>query len=150
MPNLAQTPDKLEVMFQGLMSEHAKLISLLNPVPKRPIDPGAFLDEWISGVLSPVSFAFQIDRPALIKYILYAYTPVGAATLTIGPANATVQNSSIRSIPIASASTQNPGSFACAIKVNPGDVITLTAVGATSLFLEAMGVSLSGTDWSLI
>lgn len=145
MPNASQTEDSIDQMFRGLMAMHTENVAKLARIAKNPLDPGAFLDEWNSAQSSPASFSLQVDRPALIQYILYAFTPAGVATLTIGQ-----QSGVTRTIPIVSSSANNPGSIQCAMVVRPGDTISLAATGATALFVEVMGKVLSGTDWSLV
>ena len=111
-------------------------------VPRTPEDPGTYLDKFQSTPNAPgvISFQLNIDRPAVIYYILYSFSPLGAATLTIGD----------RVIPIPSTTVKPPDTFDVAMVVEPSDVFTLTAVGATSMFLEVMGKVLSGTEWSKV
>lgn len=111
-------------------------------VPRTPEDPGAYLDEYRSTPSSPgvITFQLQIDRPAVIYYILYSFSPLGAATLQIGD----------RMIPIPSTTVKPPDTFDVAMIVKPTDIITLTAVGATTMFIEVMGKILSGTEWSQV
>lgn len=144
MPNVSQTPDKTDEMFRGLLDAHNKAIAMFALRNRSVIDPGSFLDEFSSGAGS-VSWQLQIDRPALIEQIIFAFTPVGAATLTIGP-----QSGTTRTIPIPSSTTNNPGFLDCAMVVRPGDIVTLNAGSATAVFLEIMGKCLTGTEWSVV
>lgn len=145
MPNLSNTPDKLDEMFHGLMQAHQKLISQMAQQTKIPLDAGAFLDEFLSTPGPTTTFQLQVDRPVLVQFILFGYTPIGAATLTIGPASGMT-----RTIPIPGTTTAIPGVLPCAMVVKPSDILTLTCTGATATFLEIMGKVFSGTDWSLV
>lgn len=145
MSSPSHSQDKLDQYFNGLMQAHSDLITKLKGliVQKQPMDPGAFLDEYISGSTSPLVLTPQIDRPILVEYIIVSYTPLAAATLVIGKTGATN-----RTIPIVATTNNMPIDWQCAMVLLPGDSLTLTVGGATSLFLEIMGKSLSGTDWS--
>jgi len=139
--------DELSKYFMGLMSAIEKQNSMMRSmiVPKTPIDAGSFLDEYLSAASSPLIMQLGIDRPALVTHLLFAINPVGAATLTIGPASGTM-----RTIPIVNYGDNMIECLNVAMIVRPGDIITLTSAGATQLFVELMGKVLSGTDWAQI
>lgn len=145
MPSSSHTPDSLDMMFHGLMEAHNNLISKMSRPSKTPLDPGAFLDEYQSSSGPTASFSLQADRPCLVEHIIVAYTPVAAATLTIGPASG-----QIRTIPIPATTTGVPFTISCHMIVKPTDVITLNCPGATETFVEVMGKVFSGTDWSQV
>lgn len=139
--------DTTDQQLMGLTSAIEKMNSQMRGliIPKTPIDAGAFLDEYLSSTSSPLTMQLQVDRPALVTQILYAINPVAAAVLTIGPASGTT-----RTIPIVNYGDNMIECLQVAMIVRPGDVITLTSVGATQLFVEIMGKILSGTDWSQV
>lgn len=145
MPNVSHTMDKTDEMFHGIMQAHQDLITKMHTMNKTPIDPGAFLDEYDSIAGSTLSFSLQVDRPALVQFILYSFTPVATATLTIGKASGKTRN-----IPIPATTTSVPGSIQCSMIIKPSEILTLNCPGATSMFLEVMGRVLSGTDWSQV
>lgn len=145
MPNASNTPDTLDMMFHGFMKAHQEMVSKMAMLNRTPHDPGAFLDEYLGAPGPTVSFQLQVDRPAFIEFILVAYTPIAAATLTIGPASGTP-----RVIPIPATTTSVPVPIPCAMVVKPSDTLTLTCAGATQTFLEVMGKVFSGTDWSQV
>lgn len=146
MPNLSGSPDIFD-QFIGLMAAHSEMIKKMESmiVPKAPIDQGAFLDEYISQPTSPLIWVPPIDRPALVTNILISFTPVAAATFSVGQTGGTT-----RTIPIPVSNATFPIPIACAMVIHPGDVFTVSVSGATAVFLEIMGKLLSGTDWSQI
>lgn len=116
-----------------------------NIIPGAPEDPGAYVDEFRSSIDAgsnppSVTIVLEADRPCVIYYVLYSFSPLGAATLQIGD----------RIIPIPSTTVKPPDTFDVAMIVYPKDVIKLSAAGATSMFLEIMGKVLSGTDWVVV
>lgn len=148
MPSQSGHQTDLDAKFFGLMNAHEKLISQMRSliVPKQPLDAGAFLDEWQSASISPLIFVPQIDRPALVMFLMYSYAPTNvAATLTIGQASGVT-----RTIPIPANNVTMPESLPVAMIIKPNDTITLASAGATALFVEIMGKILSGTDWSQV
>ena len=145
MPNQSGTRELSDELFQGIIDAHMKAVSQVFQRTRSVIDPGAILDEWQSEPAATATFTIGTDRPALIEHILYSYTPIGAATITIGQASGTNRN-----IPVPAAGTNNPGSIDCAMVVRPGDVVTLSAPGATSTFIEVMGHCLTGSEWSVV
>jgi hypothetical protein len=147
MPSQSGHQTDLDEKFFGLMRAIEKMNSQMRSmiVPKTPLDAGAFLDEWSSGV-STVTITPQIDRPALITNILYAMgTTAAGMSLTIGQASG---NS--RTIPIANNTTVAIHSLIVAMVIRPGDTITLNAASGSNCFLEIMGRVFSGTDWSQV
>lgn len=142
MSDAAYTNDKWEQMFRGMMQAHESQINSLKGalIPKNPIDPGTFVDKYMTGSLSPMTIGqLNIDRPALISTIIYAVNPLAAGTLQVGG----------RVIPFNSASPM-PVTLDCQMVVYPNDTVVLTCTGATALFVELMGQLLAGTDWSRI
>lgn len=136
-----ETPISLDNFRMAVHEEMNRAMRMMI-VPKQPIDSSVFVDEFRSTVASPLSFQLQADRPVLVRTILYSYSPVAAATLAIGDR--------IIALPVVTGTALIPNSLNVEMVVYPKDVITLTCVGATSMFLEVMGNPLTGTDWSVI
>lgn len=146
MPNLSHTPDTFDE-YLGIIKTQHEFIEKMRGfiVPKTPIDPGTFLDAYISGASSPLTLTPNIDRPALVTNILFSYNPAALATLAIGPTSGT-----LRTITIPATNAEFPIPIVCAMIIKPGDSFTLTVAGATATYIEVMGKILSGTDWSQV
>lgn len=121
------------------MTVHESISSAMRHliVPKRPLNDSVFVDQYAVGV-NLASFSLASDRPVLVEYILWAFNPVAAGTLTIGD----------RVLPISADANKNMTGLQVNQVLYPKDVITLNVASATSCFIEIMGRVIDGTEWS--